>query len=59
MSRTKRFKYCKNITKQAIKKAIHRNDIEKPKHIKQVREKIDEKHKNKNWLLWAQERLVK
>ena len=49
----------KDLIKYAIKKTIHRHDVEKPKRIKQVREKIDEKCKDKNWLLWARERLVK
>lgn len=53
----KRFKKQKDLIKQAIKKAIHRNDVEKPKRIAAIREKIEQKRKEKNWLSWAERKL--
>lgn len=53
----KTFKKQKDLIKQAIKNTIHRCDIIKLQRIKMVKEKIQEKFKEKNWLAWAQKKL--
>lgn len=53
----KRFKKQKDLIKQAVKKTIYRQDVEKPKRIAAIREKIDTKLKERNWLGWAERKL--
>jgi len=53
----RKYKKQKDLIKYAIKKAIYRNDVEKSRRIKQTKEKIEEKLKDKNWLAWAERKL--
>jgi hypothetical protein len=55
----KQFKKQKDLIEQAVAKAIHKNDVEKPKRVQTVKEKIEHKLKEKNWLAWAQRQLTK
>lgn len=55
----KRFKKQKDLIKQAVKKAIYRNDVENPRRIAAIREKIDAKLKKCNWLGWVERKLRK